>query len=173
VFAVLCVMNGVLALGLMRYVGDVTRTGRAQDVAQVLACEARPSDTVYVSGAYPYDLPFYTQAAKAMVVVADWPALRQSAGDGWQRELFEGAVFDAQAAQVLQPPAVLAAAGAKPANWLVTRNEGQAPAGADGWLLFYQGVGWSLFKSGGDLAPKGPEAAENKGLTGCKDQGHK
>ena len=108
VFAAVCLLNIGLALLFVTQIGKFTRASRTQDVAAVLACEARPTDTVYVSGAYPYDLPFYAQTSKPLVVLANWPQLRQNAGDGWQRELFEGADFDAQAAQVLQQPEQLA-----------------------------------------------------------------
>ncbi|HEY5580133.1 MAG TPA: glycosyltransferase family 39 protein [Rhodoferax sp.] len=167
-FIGLCLLNIGIALALMAKVGDVTRTGRAQDIAQALACAAQPTDTIYVSGKYPYDLPFYAQTRKPMVVLEDWPALRQHAGDGWQRELFEGADFDVQAAQVLQSPQVLALAGAVPGNWFVAPTGNKMAEGLAGWTLFYQGAGWVLYQSGGVLAPEGPKAAEHKGLPGCK-----
>jgi hypothetical protein len=139
----------------------------------------RPNDTVYVSGAFPYDLPFYAQTLKPLVVLEDWAALRQHSGDGWQRELFEGADFDARAAQVLQSPDVLADAGAAPDNWLVVGAGNKVADGLTGWKLFYQDAGWVLYQSGqtgaqagSPLAAKSPVAAEHKGLPGCKDQGH-
>jgi len=173
VFAGLCLLNIGIALALVTQVGEATRTGRSQDIARVLACEARPSDTVFVSGAFPYDLPFYAQTSQPMVVLANWSELRQRAGDSWQRALFEGADFDAQAAKVLQSPAVLAQAGAVAGNWFVTRTGNPTAEGLTGWKLFYQGAGWVLYKSGSQLAAEGPKAAEQKGLPGCKDQSHK
>ena len=173
IFAALCLLNIVGALVLMTQVGEVTRTGRSQDVARALACAARPSDTVYVSGAYPYDLPFYAQTSKPLVVLENWPMLRQQTGDGWQRELFEGADFDAQAAKVLQAPEVLAQAGLTPGNWLVVSTGNGMAEGLTGWKLYFQGAGWLLYQSGHPLAAEGPEAAEQKGLPGCKDQGDK
>jgi len=172
VFAGFCLLNIGIALVIVTQVGKITRTGRAQDIAQVLACEARPSDTVYASGAYPYDLPFYAQTRKPMVVLENWPMLRKQAGDGWQRELFEGADFDAQAAQVLQLPEVLAQVGVVPGNWFVAGLGNRMADGMAGWKLFYQGAGWSLYKSGSQLPAEGPEPAEHKGLPGCKDQSH-
>ena len=172
-FAGLCLLNIGIALVLMTQVGGVTRSGRSQDVAQVLACAARPADTVYAIDKYPYDLPFYAQTSRPLVVLADWPELRQHARDGWQRELFEGADFDAQAARLLQSPAVLVQAGAMPGNWLIARNGNKATEGLTGWKLFYQGVGWVLYQSGHPLAAEGPKTAEQKGLPGCKDQRHK
>ncbi len=168
IFTGLCLLNLAIALVLMAKVGDVTRTGRAQDVAQALACAAQPTDTVYVSGKYPYDLPFYAQTSRPLVVLEDWPALRQRAGDGWQRELFEGADFDAQAARVLQSPEALAPVGVVPGNWLVVQTGNKMAERLAGWKLFYQGAGWVLYQSGNPLAPERPEAAQHKGLPGCK-----
>ena len=177
IFAALCLINIGIAFALMIKVGEVTRSGRSQDIAQVLACASQPSDTVYVSGAYPYDLPFYAQMLKPLVLLEDWPVLRQQTGDGWQRELFEGADFDAAAARVLQAPEVLAAAGTLPGHWFVSSTGKHLAEGLPGWKLFYQGAGWTLYQSGqaslpasAQLAAKSPIAAEHKGLPGCKNQ---
>jgi 4-amino-4-deoxy-L-arabinose transferase-like glycosyltransferase len=171
-FAALVGVNLSIALAIVLNVGEVTRTARTQDLAQVLACAADPSDTVYVSDAYPYDLPLYTQTVKPMVVLGDWPNLRKQAGDGWQRELFEGADFDAHAAQLLQPMEVLALVAQTPGHWYVGRSGNQITVNLPGWKLYYQGAGWDLHRSGGvdDLTAKSPEAAQHKGLPGCKKQ---
>jgi 4-amino-4-deoxy-L-arabinose transferase-like glycosyltransferase len=169
----ICGLNVAMALALVLMVGDVTRTTRTQDIAKVLACAASPSDTVYVSEAFPYDLPFYAQTAKPLVVLEDWPLLRKTVGDGWQRELFEGADFDAKAAQVLQSTAVLIAVAERPGHWFATRAGNPITQDLPGWTLFYRGAGWELYRSGDadtDSAAKGPESAEHKGLPGCKDQ---
>lgn len=171
VFTGICLLNIAIALTLITQVGRVTRTGRAQDIAQALACAARPSDTLYVSDAFPYDLPFYAQTSRPMVVLGNWSELRQQVGDGWQRELFEGADFDAQAAQVLQAPAALARAGVEPGNWFAARTGSTLTQGLSGWKLFYQGAGWVLYRSGDPLTAESPKPAEHKGLPGCKHQG--
>jgi hypothetical protein len=170
IFAALCVVNVGIALAIVTQVGAVTRSGRAQDLAQVLACAATPTDTIYVTGAYPYDLPFYAQTAKPMVVLEDWPLLRQRAGDGWQRELFEGADFDAHAARQLQPPEVLATAGLVSGNWLVLRVGGEKSLDLSGWKRFYEGAGWLLYQSAPVLTAKSPEPAQHIGLPGCQHQ---
>ncbi len=176
-FVGLCVVNIGMALTLVLKVGEVTQVGRSQDLAAVLACAAAPTDTVYVSDAYPYDLPFYAQTTKQVVVLGDWPVIRQQVGDGWQRELFEGADFDAQAAQALQPTEVLAQVAHTPGNWFATREGNPVLHQLDGWTLYFKGAGWNLYRSGGEaagvLAAKSPETAEQKGLSGCKDQRHK
>lgn len=172
-FAALVLVNLTIALGIVLNVGDVTRASRTQDLAQVFACAAEPTDTLYVSDAYPYDLPLYAQTVKPMVVLGDWPMLRQQVGDGWQRELFEGADFDAQAAQLLQPLAVLAQVAQTPGHWFAGRSGHQITANMPGWTLVYQGAGWDLYRSGGDTgtsASKSPEPAQHKGLPGCKEQ---
>ena len=174
VFAAICVVNFGLALGIVLNVGHVTRTTRTQDLAQVFACAASPDDTLYVADAYPYDLPLYAQTRKAMVVLGDWPELRQQVGDGWQRELFEGADFDAKAGQVLQSVDVLAQVAQTPGHWLVARKGNRMTDGLPGWTLFYPAAGWDLYRSGGAAndvsAAKSPEAAQHKGLPGCKQQ---
>ena len=173
VFAGLSLLNLGIAFILMVKVGDVTRPGRSQDLAQTLACEARASDTVYVSDAFPYDLPFYAQITQPLVVLENWPALRKSVGDGWQRELFEGADFDVQAARVLQSSAQLAPAGLARGNWFAARTDNKMTQGLPGWKLFFEGAGWTLYQSGAQLPAESPEPAEHKGLPGCHNQRHK
>ncbi len=170
VFAALCVVNVGIALAIVTQVAEVTRSGRTQDLAQVLACAATPTDTIYVTGAYPYDLPFYTQTKKPMVVLENWPLLRGEAGDGWQRELFEGADFDVQAARQLQSPEVLAAAGLVSGNWLVLRIGSEKSVDLSGWKQFYEGAGWLLYQSAPVLTAKRPEPAQHVGLPGCQHQ---
>ena len=178
-FAALCLLNIGIATAVVLSVGGVTAKARAQDIALVLACEARPSDTVYALGGYPYDLPFYAQLAKPMVAINDWDHQRATAGDGWERELFEGAEFDAQAARVLQPASTLAAAGMVSGNWLVTQKQQTADDPLPGWTLVKADIGWRLYKSGPpsgaesaplsvQSAPESPKPALQKGLPGCK-----
>ena len=173
-FAALVLLNLAIALGIVLKVGDVTRASRTQDLAQVLACAASSSDTVYVSDAFPYDLPLYAQTSRPMVVLGDWPTLRKQVGDGWQRELFEGADFDPVAAQVLQPLAVLSQVAQTPGNWYAGRSGSSLVAALPGWSLYYRGAGWDLYRSGsgatGASAAKGPESTQHKGLPGCKQQ---
>lgn len=167
-FAGLNLLNVGIALAMVLLVGGITRAGRSKDVAEVLACAASPGDTIYASDAYPYDLPFYAQTRHAIVVVQDWGAVRVQAGDSWQRELFEGADFDPQAAKVLQGLQALDLAGAAQGNWAVLRK-GSTRAKPDvGWRLHFAGAGWDLYRSGGVAsAAKGPEATQHKGLDGC------
>jgi hypothetical protein len=151
IFAGLCALNIGIALLIVTQVGPITRDSRAQDIAPVLACAIGPDDTVYVSGAYPYDLPFYAQARKPMVVIENWPVLRKEAGDNWQRELFEGADFDAQAARVLQLPSELDRAGVRAGNWFVASTNYSKLDELIGWKPYYRGAGWILYQSGAAL----------------------
>ena len=170
-FAALCVLGVGMATGIVLSVGGVTAKSRAQDIAQVLACEASPGQTVYASGGFPYDLPFYAQLLTPLVVISDWDYQRAHARDGWQRELFEGALFDADAGKALQPASALVPAGRVSGNWLVTRKSQAAPESTSGWVLVKPGIGWDLYKSGGLQGPSPAEItkpAQNKGLPGCK-----
>lgn len=166
-FAVVC---GLLLIGsgaLSEAVGRHSRRVGTQDIATTLACQANPTDTVYATGDYPYDLPFYTQATQPMVVVQDWPELRRTAGDSWRRELFEGVNFEPLAGQVLQTPDVLLKAALEPGSWLVApRSVASAELGA-GWVIVDRGNARDLYRS----APERPIAAEDKGLPGCDHQG--
>ncbi len=169
-FAALCLLDVGIALAIVTQVAEVTRSARTQDLAAVLACAARPSDTVYVSGSYPYDLSFYTQMRKPMVVLDDWPLARQQAGDGWQRELFEGADFEPEAAKLLQSLDILPTLGRVPGNWFVMRIGNELALNKTDWKLFYQGAGWLLYRSAAPLATESPESAQHESLPGCKKQ---
>jgi hypothetical protein len=171
-FAGLCAVNLVGAVVLLSQAMAITQGKRAEDVALVFACAATPSDTVYVTGGYPYEFPFYAQTTKPLQVVADWPTLRQQAADSWARELFEGADFDAEAAQVLQSPDVLATAARLPGQWLLTRKGSSVDAAWGNWELYFEGTGWRLYRSAGvaPSTPEGPVATEHKGLPGCQNQ---
>jgi hypothetical protein len=171
-FAGICLLNLALALVLALKVGDVTKTGRSKDVAEVLACAANPGDRFFVSGAYPYDLPFYVQTTQAMIAVEDWPTLREKSGDGWQRELFEGADFDAQAGQVLQPKEVLVSIAQTPGHWFVTRTDNPTVKDMPGWTLYFKGAGWDLYRSGSGMpratAAVEPASPARATFPGCK-----
>ena len=135
------------------------------DVARTLAARLQPGDTVYACGGYPYDLPFIARLRQPIVVVDDWPRLRASAGDNWQRELFEAGDFEPAAAKrILQTPDRLAAAAGEKGAWLLTPGNTRAPSG---WKLVQRGAGWTLYSS----APEGPETAEHESLPRCDQHG--
>ena len=167
----------VLANGLAaRY----TQKQSSADVAQVLACAWQEGDVVAVVGDYPYDLPFHAQLTQPMEVIQDWDKERQLAIDNWRRELFEGAAFDAQAQRQLQPLSRLQDLQHMANAWVVAPAAPETPeaAWAPGLERVFAGQAWDLWRSrrvGSDAAgaSKGPEAAQHKGLRGCKHQGYK
>jgi len=166
-FAGLCALSIGIAMAANFAAATYTRKYGAQDVAQALrAAGAQPSDTVYLLGDYAYDLPFYRQASRPMVVIQDWPEKRQSHGDDWQHELLDGEKSDPQAARVLQTSEVLAQAALQARVWVVARHE--APLG--GFIQVFKGGAWVVYQPGvqaapGDLAapgsaPESPKPAE-------------
>jgi hypothetical protein len=176
VLVVLAVGLAVLANGLAsRY----THKQSSSDVAQVLACEWREGDVLAVVGDYPYDLAFHAQLEQPFEVIQDWAQERQMAKDNWRRELFEGADFEAQAQYILMPLSRLQSLQQLPNAWLVApaMPEAQDATTAPGFERVHSGQAWTLFRSaavdGAARTTKGPEAAQHKGLRGCKHQGHK
>jgi hypothetical protein len=173
----------VLAVGLAVFANGVasryTHKQSSSDVAQVLACEWREGDVLAVVGDYPYDLAFYAQLEQPFEVIQDWAQERQMAKDNWRRELFEGADFEPKAQQILMPLSRLQSLQQLPNAWLVApaMPEAQDATTAPGFERVHSGQAWTLFRSaavdGAARASKGPEAAQHKGLRGCKHQGHK
>lgn len=165
-FAMLCVMNVGLAIWVNFEAGQFSLKHSSADVARQLACQMQGSDTVWVAGGYPYDLPYMAHLRQPVVVLSDWEQARQTAGDNWQREMFEGADFDPAAAkQWLQPVSELQVPHS-PSDWLVTPN-GFDTQLLSQWTPIGQGRAWSLWRGKGS-AGKGPEATQDKGLN-CGD----
>jgi 4-amino-4-deoxy-L-arabinose transferase-like glycosyltransferase len=172
-FGALVIVN--VGLAVLAQVEAVRYTAQrsTMDVAEVLACAANRSDVVAAVDDYPYDLPFYAQLTHPVEVIQDWETLRQTAGDNWRRELFEGADFDAQAARSLVSLSRLDALKQVPRAWVLAPNtsailNAQSHAG---FTLIATGQAWRLFRS--SLAFESPETAEQKGLRGCKHQSQK
>jgi 4-amino-4-deoxy-L-arabinose transferase-like glycosyltransferase len=173
-FTLAAVTAAVLGLVLTWFAGQYTLKKSSRELAQTLACAASPSDEIFVTGLFPYDLPFYAQTSQALRVVADWPQLRKNAGDDWRRELFESADFDPVAGQVLQGLKELQAAASLPGRWLVTPDSlSEADPTTQGWQrVTTQGM-WTLWASrpkspaSGSSAAESPQTAEHKGLPGC------
>ena len=165
-FGLLCVLNLVLGITFNHLAGEQSLRKSSRDVAHALACRMDTDDTVIVAGGYPYDLPFEAHLKHPVVVVEDWAEARKSSGDNWRREMFEGADFDPQAAQVLQGREVLTQE--HPAShWLVTSRDTSALGDLGRWQKVFEGRAWTLWQAAGS-AGKGPEAAEHKGLD-CGD----
>jgi len=168
-FWAIMILNLTFALVGSLFSMKHTSDALSRDVAAVLACEASPNDTIYALDAYPYDLPFYLQVTRPLVVISDWPNLRAHVGDSWQRELFESADFDPVAAQSLQTPAQLAEAKNQPGRWLLVPAGGDNNAATAGWTFVFKGIGWTLWRSSLE-AEQTPSSAATapKGLPGCK-----
>ena len=129
--------------------GRYTLQRSSVDVAAVLACHVAPTDVVAVVDEYPYDLPFYAQLQQPLEVIQDWDTLRGTAGDNWRRELFEGADFDARAAQNLVPLARLERLKKEPHAWVLAPNA-SATLNAqqhDGFVPVFTGQAWTLYRS--------------------------
>ena len=166
-FASLCGLALAIAVVANVAAARLSEKNSAQDVAQHFACIAKASDTLYAVGEFPYDFAFYAQTSQPMVVVQDWPEVRKDVGDNWRRELFEGADFDARAAQVLQTSDVLDLAATQAHQWLVAPKE----RGVTGFALVLRGKAWSLYQShasgAASSSAESPKPAEHKGLPGC------
>jgi 4-amino-4-deoxy-L-arabinose transferase-like glycosyltransferase len=167
VLAGIVVLNVALAVWANHAAGAFTKSRSSADVARHLACRMQATDAVWVAGAYPYDLPYLARLTQPVVVLADWEQARRTAGDNWQRELFEGADFDpAMAGRVLRPLTLL---DQPPVSgvWLVTPKEGWPDSQLPQWRLVMQGQAWTLWRPV-ESAGKGPETAQHIGLD-CGD----
>ena len=173
VFGALVLVNLALAAVAQVSATRYTEQHSTMDVAEVLACAAQATDVVAAVDDYPYDLPFYAQFTRPLEVIQDWETLRQTAGDNWRRELFEGADFDANAARSLVPLSRLQTLKQDPHAWVVAPNGSSLlnDQSHDGFTLVFTGQAWRLFRS--SLASESPEPAQQKGLRGCKHQGEK
>ncbi len=178
-FGALTTLALSVAVAANFYAGDYTLARSAHGVAQALVCYSEPDDVVVVVDDFPYDLPFYAQRQRPIEVIQDWERQKVVAGDNWRRELLDGAEFDAVAARALQPMSRVAELRGNPHAWLLApRWQDSFDARAyDGFVSVYQDDAWVLYRgvSATDLASaaKSPEAAEHKGLRGCKHQGDK
>jgi 4-amino-4-deoxy-L-arabinose transferase-like glycosyltransferase len=169
VFAALCVANLAIATGANQVASHYTLSKRSSaDVAQRLACEIQPGDEVWAAGAYPYDLPYIANLSKPVRVLNDWEHARRTAGDNWQREMFEGAPFDPDAAQHIMQPLDQLHAPHTEHDWLVTPVGRWQANELKSWQLVQQGRVWSLWRGS---AGEGPESAQHKGLRCSNDHG--
>lgn len=143
----------------------------SQDVAEVLRCAVSDEDKVFVSGGYPYDLPFYAQLQKPVWVAIDWEEARREQIDNWSRELYEGANFDAQAGQVLVP--LTALTHPDPASWLVVPNDADLGAVSVQWSVFAKGQAWQLLRAQPPMRSnlESPPTAQDERLNRCQAQG--
>lgn len=168
VFALLCVLSLLGAMGVNIAAARYTLKQSAYDVALEFACQATAADKVYAVGEYPYDFPFYARMTQPIMVVGDWKQVSEHPGDDWRSELYDGTNFDARAAQILQPLESLAMAATEGHRWVVAPNSFKV----DGFVRVLRGQAWSLYRSGvspqDSLAAESPKTTEQKGLPGCQ-----
>lgn len=146
VFVLLCALNLGIGVLASKEAERQSLLGGNSDVAQVLSCRMSPQDRVLVAEGYPYGLAFEAHLQQPLIVVSDWVRARKVIGDGWRSELFEGADFDAQAGQVLQPLQVLTQT--PPAGrWLVTPKGAFAADALGAWRKTYEGRASTLWES--------------------------
>ena len=120
------------------------------------ARRCQPGERVYVSGDYPYDLPFLANYPEQLIVIDDWVAVRLSGVDNWLTEMLDGAGFDPEAGEALQYPGALDAAALDPGAWLLLPRHDEAD---DDWILVAETPAWALYRSpvsGGVAAPARP-----------------
>ena len=100
------------------------------DLGAALRARLQPGDRVLLSDDAFFDLRWQAGLHTPPAVLGDWPALQQSAGDNWQRELMDAARFAPDhGAAVLWTPARLARERCAPGTlWLLapTAAAGQA-----------------------------------------------
>jgi 4-amino-4-deoxy-L-arabinose transferase-like glycosyltransferase len=176
-FGALSLVGMCVATVANHYAGVFTLERSTRAVANAVVCQVGASDVLAVVDDYPYDLMFYAQRQRPIEVIQDWAREQQEAGDDWRRELMDGVAFDKPAGAVLQPMSRLAELRTNANAWVLAprwqnayRAEtyaGFTEAYKDGSWILYRGVSAANGSAG---APKSPEAAEQKSLSGCKDQ---
>ena len=137
---------------------SIDRHGAAHQIGLDLRPRLAPGDVVLVAGGYPFDLPFVARMRTPLVVLQDWPQQRKTAGDVWQRELFEAGDFEpALAARLLRTPDLLPKAALQPHRWLVARTSpaGSSPPIPPAWREVARGRSWTLYRSSPPAAPDG------------------
>jgi len=139
--------------------GYAERQGRRDGtgaIADALMARWQPGERVYVSGDYPYDLPFLANYPEQLIVIDDWVAVRLSGVDNWLTEMLDGAGFDPEAGEALQYPGALDAESSSASSWLLLPRHDEAD---DDWILVAETPAWALYRSpvsGGVAAPARP-----------------
>lgn len=162
-FVALAAVPMLTAVVLTPLYPAIDRHGAAHEIGLELRPRLAPGDVVLVVGGYPFDLPFVARTRTPLVVLQDWPQQRRTAGDVWQRELFEAGDFEpALAARVLHTPDLLPKAALQPHRWLVVRTlpDGRIPSIPPAWRPVARGPSWALYQS--SPAPASASAAHGQ-----------
>ncbi len=99
-------MMGASAVACLAIVGFAAWKGPPSNraLALTMAGAMTPADKVVMVDAYYYDVPFYAQLARPVIIAADWADPEIARHDNWRKEVFDAARFDpALAQQVLRP----------------------------------------------------------------------
>lgn len=158
-FSALCGISVFLALGANFLARHNSLKDASLDTAHQLSCRLKPSDMVYMVGAYPYDVPFSANLQKPLILIQDWDEARKHSTDDWRRTFFEGTNFDPATAQILQSAQALDEAPADGSAWLVSPREYQMAQPNNAWHVVFKGQStwlWQTGKSGTEVTNSSP-----------------
>ena len=75
-----------------------------RELALALAARIAPGDTVVMVDEYLYDVPFYAQLSRPVLIAGNWADPDLPNRDNWRKEVFDAARFDpARGRKLLQP----------------------------------------------------------------------
>ena len=127
---------GTSAFACVAIVGAVAWKGPPSNraLAQALAASIAPGDKVVMVDEYLYDVPFYAQLERPVIITGDWSDPELPKRDNWRKEVFDAARFDPALGRELLLPAdglVRIACGAS-AVWIIVPTPNAAPVAALG-----------------------------------------
>ena len=161
------------------YAGVFTLERSTREVAKAVVCQVGPDDVLAVVDDFPYDVMFYAQRQRPMEVIQDWDREEREAGDDWRRELMDGVDFDKPSGSALKFMQRLAQLRTNDHAWVLAprwQNAYRAET-YTGFIEAYKDSSWVLYRgvsaATSASAAKSPEATEQEGLSGCKDQSKK
>jgi len=106
-------------------------------LAQALAASIAPGDKVVMVDEYLYDVPFYAQLKRPVIITGNWADPELPKRDNWRKEVFDAARFDpALGRELLLPAESMAriACGAS-AVWFIVPAPNAAPVAALGGAM--------------------------------------
>ena len=115
-------ISALIGLGIVIAL-TVNQNYSARQMGLALKQHVKADEPVYMLKGYVYDLPFYAELKRPVVVVEEWDNPELLRGDNWRRELLDAGVFRPELSkEVLMPqsslPAALCHGGVA---WLVGR----------------------------------------------------
>ena len=127
---------GTSAFACVAIVGAVAWKGPPSNraLAQALAASIAPGDKVVMVDEYLYDVPFYAQLKRPVIITGHWDDPELSKRDNWRKEVFDAARFDPTLGRELLLPAeglARIACGAS-AVWFIVPAPNAAPVAALG-----------------------------------------